>query len=381
MNFYPLYKRVRDGSIHEWNIEAIDTGYQITQGNPEASLKTRKTTCKPQNVGTENEITARERGEMLAYTRFEKQLENGYTSALALDEASEKPSGVSGEVSGEVGAKGLRETLMLPSDYTEGPHDVNFLDANGVYIQPIFCGVRCMAYLEDNKVVLQGENGETRYEVPPHIETALTLVLSQNTGMVFEGTLTLNDVGPDEIVESVLIETEHTAHLEFIITDILYTEKPFSERFHILNELYYLYDCGEAVRAVSPALISNQKTLEAYHTSYVRRGFDGTRIFQGSGYYRTTTESNTVFDWKVKEGKYKIIGHKEDHNGELVWVVDLGGWKRGVDHIPHRCSWLRSQALIPVAHKYHGQYLKIKYHSILNSGHFLYGVGVGFARA
>ena len=307
------------------------------------------------NVGRSNETNA----EAQAITEFDsivkKQRDKGYSEDGSADHIPTKP--------------------MLANKYKDKKKYVTY----PCYVQPKFDGFRMLKEADGTEAWTRG--GKL------HVQECVKHLMWRGEFMA-DGELIL----PPFVVDGKqkFHPLQHTAAaakkfradtsptLLYCVYDIVAPDKPFSERYEILQEM--ALDAPDQVVVVETILVQNEEELFEAHSHFVAEGYEGTIIRSGDGGYEIGHRSNTLLKLKnFFDGEYKIVGAKEgkgSFEGKccFICVTDEGKefsvnpegtmeyrahlWETRVEHI--------------------GKWLTVRYYSVTDDGKPSHATGIDF---
>ena len=168
--FPTLFSRSVKGATEQWTVMVDGDKWRTESGQVGGALTlTKWTVCKPKNVGRANETTPAEQALSEAEARWDKKMKTGYTNdPTKIDTCLTyiKP--------------------MLAEELDDYLKKINF--ATGVLVQNKYNGVRCVATLEDGRVILKSRKGELWISVP-HINKDLEKFFAKFPDAVLDGEL------------------------------------------------------------------------------------------------------------------------------------------------------------------------------------------------
>jgi DNA ligase-1 len=212
MKLPTLYKRSSKGATQVWNIcvqQSTDGFDVVTEyGQEDGKMQvSRVKITKGKNIGRGNETTAEEQAVSEAKSKWNKQLDKGYS---------------------QNGPAEFNLLPMLAQDYTKQGKKIVFPS----FYQPKLDGFRCLARYENGKVVLTTRNGKI-YEVVPHIEEALLEVFKYvGHNYIFDGEIYRHGWKFQDIVKAAKRKTPtaKSHQLQYHIYDIADASLTFAER-------------------------------------------------------------------------------------------------------------------------------------------------------
>lgn len=294
-----LYGLAKTGKILEWVVETDGDTIIVTHGQLGGKMQTRKTVCKPKNVGKANETTPEEQAVSEAWSKYNKQMDKCYckTQEEAICVGNRLP--------------------MLAHDYTKQGHRIKF----PCYVSTKLDGVRCIADVIGQEVVLTSRGGKT-YPCPDFLSQDL-ITLSMKTGFTkFDGELYIHGLSLQNIVSCVKKPNENTPNIKFCIFDVP-SNKTWEGRYEDLKSLE-----GKArldsIKLVMNVLVHSEKDAEFFLDKYIKDGYEGIMLRNISGKYEFNHRSADIQKWKrMKDSEALVMYVTEDKNGEGVLTCQM----------------------------------------------------------
>lgn len=280
-----LYKRDKTGSIRTCRFEVEGNKFRSHTGVKDGKeVVSGWTVCEGKNVGRANETTPEEqtRSEMMA--KFQKHLDQGYTTELSsIDEArSFAPP-------------------MLAMEYKKvtEKHPLVF----PVYSQPKLDGMRCVV----NKDGMWSRNGKPIVSAP-HIYELLKPAFERFPFLEFDGELYSHDLKDQfEKLMSLAKKTKPTAEdleesaekLQYWIFDVRFTMEELlaqttQDRQSALRGSYISIcdsDKDNCIRLVSGFKAESQQDLDQVYAEYLADGYEGQMIRMNTPYENCRTRN------------------------------------------------------------------------------------------
>jgi ATP-dependent DNA ligase len=171
-----LYSRTSTGAIQQWIIETHGNKFRTISGQIEgAKVESGWTICEGKNVGKKNATTGDSQAESEAQARWDKKARMGYTPDM--------------------------KNIDFCMGYVEPMTAKKLLDRlkkidwkKGVLVQNKFNGHRCVARMENGKVVLRTRTGKLYSPVTGHIAEDLKKWFDKAPDSVLDGELFNNDL-------------------------------------------------------------------------------------------------------------------------------------------------------------------------------------------
>lgn len=294
-----LYGLAKTGKVLEWIVESVGDNIVVSHGQLGGKMQTRKTVCKPKNLGKINETTPSEQAELEAWSKYNKQLDKCYRPTV--EEAT------------NVGNR----LPMLAHDYTKQGHRIKF----PCYVSTKLDGVRCIADVEDGEVTLTSRGGKT-YPCPDFLKKDL-ITLSLKTGVTkFDGELYIHGLSLQNIVSCVKKHNDNSKDIKYYIFDVP-SSKPWEDRYEDLKSLD-----GKArldsIKIVMNTLVHSEKDAEFFLDKFIKEGFEGEMLRNLNGKYEFNHRSADIQKWKrMKDSEALVLHVTEDKNGEGVLTCQM----------------------------------------------------------
>jgi DNA ligase-1 len=308
MKLPTLYKRTKTGAIEEWEISWDDGSYTITHGQVDGAKQEKSNSVSGKNIGKANETSNLEQAESEALSRWKKQIDKGYSQNIKkLDFTIPKP--------------------MLAHDFKKYNHKIEY----PCYVQPKLDGVRCLAYLEDDEIVLLSRQGK-KYTVPVVQEDLYNLLTTVKDPPVLDGELYIHGVDFQKLVSWVKKEQSDTMHVEYHVYDCVLDE-PFHKRWN--KYLSAILSPKGQLRSVETQSCNNEEEISEFHSAFVKDGYEGSIIRYGKKGYESGYRSQNLL--KLKDfvtDEFEIIGAEQDEHkpAECTFLLQT------VDGTPFRCK-------------------------------------------
>ena len=221
MKLYKIDSTGKERFLHIWNDK--DVLYQESGVVGTENPVPHKKICTPKNVGKSNETTGEEQAKLEKASLIKEKLKEGYFKTLKE-------------------AKEGKDSVVLPMLAKEFKLYEDKLDWQDLYLQRKMDGMRCLAFIKDNKIKLLSRQGSEIVTVQ-HIIDQLSVVKEE---VIFDGELYFPGGTFQENMRLVKkYRSGETEKLEYHIYDIVDPVLPFTDRFvklkRILND-YRLID-------------------------------------------------------------------------------------------------------------------------------------------
>lgn len=205
------------------------------------------------------------------------------------------------------------------------------------YVQPKLDGLRCISYLENNKVVLQSRTGMKFENFDILRDQLMKLFSITGEGVYLDGELYTDSIIFEELSGLVRLTTEKTNkdqlekinNIKYNLFDIYFTKNPdliYSVRKEKLEQLMKIKNIY-LLNLVDAKLIDNFTNVDNYHNDYVSKGYEGLMVRDKEGIYEPNKRSKYLQKFKkFMEEEFEIIGFKEgsgDEKGCVIWKCIL----------------------------------------------------------
>jgi ATP-dependent DNA ligase len=294
----------KNGKVLEWEIstEIVNNipRYVVRHGYVGGSIQETFTEVKQgKNIGKASETTAIQQCELEAKSEWKKHRDRkGYAETLQVSTQDIAP--------------------MLAHSYDDHKDKVQF----PVYIQPKLDGIRCLAYMDNGRVVLLSRQRK-EFKHLDHIRKDLELsFFSANPNLILDGELYLHGEAFQSIISAVKRDepSKNTENIQYHIYDNCHTEYGFHTRSAYLKALW-VQNCkylpSQSLQLVDTIWAHDHKDLEHWWTSYTNKGYEGVMIRNPRGLYVPDKRSKDLLKYKkFRDAEFEIIG-AEQNKGKL----------------------------------------------------------------
>jgi DNA ligase-1 len=202
------------------------------------------------------------------------------------------------------------------------------------FVQPKLDGVRCIAFFDTNKVVMQSRTG-SHFESLAHLTEVLAPVFSQQKSpVVFDGELYTDEMPFEELVGLVktkkcTVDTlKKIAKIKYHVYDTVDTLAPFSERIQRIAQILHPSIQTKWIECVQTDTVHNLAEFKAKFTEYVESGYEGIMLRNREGKYQCNYRSHDLQKYKeFLESEYPIVGYTEGagkDKGTVIWICSTG---------------------------------------------------------
>jgi len=359
-----LFKKTSSGSLRQWTINLYETpegfwAYTTSDGQVGGKIKTSKPTVV--NAGKASR-SIYEQASSQVESKINKKLDSGYkeTEQEALDDVFISP--------------------MLAVDFKKRGHSMQY-PAIG---QRKFDGVRCIAYNDGGKIVLESRKGKA-FPHMNHLRASVFDSLSKDN-QILDGELYSDELDFQRVVGLVRKESlsqQDIYDLKYIkyriydmfSTDYSVTQLPFVER-HAMAEKLIKNDPHLII--VQNYVIIDEDSIQGLHDQFVDEGYEGIMIRNPTMPYHMDKRSSGLMKFKsFKDGEYPIVGYEEatgNDAGTVIWICETPNGiafnARPTGTREQRTTWFEN------ADKIVGKMLTVKYFELTNDGIPRFPVGV-----
>jgi len=349
LNLPTLYARASSGKVKQWTIRTVDdliiTEYGYLTGKKQLSEKA----AKPKNIGKSNETTPEEQAELEAQSLWKRQIDKGYI---------EDPETIPKEEEVQLFLP------MLAHSSDKKQHKIVY----SCFVQPKLDGVRCLARVIDDQVVLWSRKGKL-FDVPIELKAALRPVLKD--GLVFDGELFHAGWTFQRIIRAVKkYREDDTPALQYWIYDAPHRDSPFYMRFDTLQAALSGVSSSNLV-LTDTKLVKSWEEVVKKEQEYISEGYEGLIIRNLAGEYRYGHRSNDLLKLKrFQEEEFIILGVSEGigkDSGTAIFACRIPGTTNtfsvrpmGTVEVRER-YWREGSSLI-------GKRLTVKYQGLSEDG-------------
>lgn len=320
----PLFIFNNNNKVYEWNIEIV-----LKQG--ETSIYTVIT--KHGEKG----------GKMVSH---EKDITEGKVKRSVLEQAildtnrkwlNKKEKELYVEVLNNTTEKSEVVRPMLANTFSFADYEKKtraFKISFPAYIQRKYDGIRCIAYLKDNNVILESRKGisfqnfsllkdelkSLLKHMPPHFFLDGELYTNKLNFEVISGLIRLHEdkVTPKDIELINKIEYHIYDFIDMNQKELLY----FTRLQYLTTFLNENTDENSLCKKVDTILIDKVDDVKTYHQKFIEDGYEGLMIRDKNGPYEINKRSKYLQKYKeFFEDEFKIVGFTQGTGDELGCVI------------------------------------------------------------
>ncbi len=305
--FPTLYKTSSTGKISEWTISVHQgydfTYYQVVFGYIDGKKQTTRVDIKDgKNLGRSNETSPYEQACLEARSKWNKQKDKGYVEQIPTKSKCD----------------GIRISPMLAHKFDDYKHKIRW----PCYWQCKYDGLKCLSYIQDNKIILQSRQGKLFASIP-HINQAIEKILPNN--IILDGELYNHNEDFQSLISLIKRDEIHAEshRVEYHIYDLYNKDNPnlkFSERLALLEQFKFV----PPLFLVKTNRVDGENKLGECQKFARRNGYEGVMLRNADGLYKMGYRSHDLL--KVKEfqdAEFEIVGgfeNKGNQSGQCTIV-------------------------------------------------------------
>ena len=252
-----------------------------------------------------------------------------------------------------------------------------------VYVQPKLNGVRALATILDNKVIIYSRQRK-QFLGMRLIENELLALLNfckkKDESIIFDGELYNHGQALQDIVGNVRNESKEYQG-QYNIFDAWYSNEKtaFKQRWELIESVFKSFTLSK-IKKIDCKLIANETDLNKEFAAYTKDGYEGIIIRTPDGPYLSSIKnpnslrSKDVIKMKQKfDAEYPIVGFKSGEKGkdvgQVIWIVQVNDTK--LDIVPNATAKER-QSLYKKCQEdfeqFRGKLLTIEYEELSKEG-------------
>lgn len=366
-----LFHEAKKGTIYQWRIWTDGAEIVTEYGQINGAKVIARKIAEAKNVGRANETTPEQQALLEAKSMWQAKVDRKYRQSL--EEAKQRRIGC----------------MLAPS---KNWNDTKKHASYPADVQPKLDGCRCLAYWEDDEIVLLSR-GQKRWDLP-HIVEELKKILPED-GM-FDGELYVHGQPFQTIQSWVTKKRPESKLVEYHIYDVPVCEgeeKIWDERRFDLERLIP-GTAGKADPAtphivkVATFEVETEEQVISFEQACVELGYEGAMYRNRKYSYDMSGSKSNYGLLKVKtfeDAEYRCIGYTDGDGknvGIVTWICSLDedapvlGYVRGyspkdgdrtfnadpLGKYDERAEWFKT------ADKFVGKMLTVKYFGLYESG-------------
>jgi len=383
----PMLFHMGKGSVpYHWRVwaEGADVCTEYGRVGSDATgkpyeISTSRRTCEAKNVGRSNATTPDQQAIIEAKAEWTFKIERKYSLSLA--EASvRKVSPMLAPTDGFLDTTDAKGKVKKGTKrYVSYPVDV----------QPKLDGCRCLAYWQDDRIVLLSRGGK-EWEMLDHLKVQLAKILPRDA--MFDGELYRHGLTFQEITKLVKNKFKgEREKVQFHVYDVPVCEgeeKPWIERKEDQIRLVPMNEDGirgadetpDIIRVLTLSVESEEQVL-ACQATFLEFGYEGLMIRLFKGIYEWGDRSKALLKVKTFDDKeFRIVDFTDGTGkfaGTVQWICELNdGSGRTFNCSPTGEMGIRAQMFREGA-KYVGQLLTVKFFGYTDEGNPRFPTGKG----
>lgn len=355
--FFPiLYHETETHKIIEWAIsvqwiEHIPTIVTVFGYNDGKKQTTMLKILHGKNIGRSNQTTPYEQALSEAKSKWEKkQLENY--------------------------RQNVNDTIqllpMLAHKYVDHKHKIVW----PAYGQSKLNGVRCLAFIENDKVSYISRKGKA-YETFSHWDNDLKNLFP--SGTILDGEAFNPNLGFQEIIRRVKrVKTSRLNieddPLQYWIYDVVLPTVRYDERLEFLEKR----EDTNYIKIVPTYLLESEVQLKRYHQRNLIDGYEGTMIRSRHGMYKPDCRSYDLLKYKdFLDEEFEIIGGRSAQGRDEGTVVFECATSTGQSfNVRPKGTWDQRKDYFDNIEKYVGQMLTVRFQEKSEDGVPIFPVGL-----
>ena len=356
MKLPTLYHQSTSGKIYSWDCRTEDNLLCVEYGTMDGKKNLLKKETEGKNIGKANETSPSEQAEKEAQALWKNRIDRKYSKTI--EEA--------------------KKTVFLPMlahDFWKEKKEIKY----PVFVQPKLNGVRCLAFWEDDEVVLMSRQGK-QYNLP-HIKEELRTFLPKNA--VFDGEIYIHGISLQNINRLVKKwRPEESPALEYHVYDFFNPDEMDKTYLYRFNQYRSraVFDGVKSARCFfhSTFTVESQEELMSTLSDFEECGYEGLIIRKMDALYKLGHRSHDLLKVKnFKDDEFKIVGATEANGadkGTVVWVCETKDGKefgvRPMGTREQRKEWFDNRE------QFYGKKLTVKYQELSDDDVPIFPVGV-----
>jgi ATP-dependent DNA ligase len=372
MELKTLYHQSKGGAIYSWRIWTEGADICVETGQIDGVKTPFRKTAEGKNEGRSNETTPERQAELEALSMWQHKKDVKYRESI--EEAQQKRIGC----------------MLAPSkNWSE-------TKKNAIYpgsVQPKLDGCRCLAYWENDRIVLLSR-GQKEWLNLPHIVAQLEKVLPQDA--MFDGELYVHGQPFQTIQKWITKARPESKMIQYHVYDVPVCdgeERTWADRRLDLERLIPGTP-GKADPAfpnivqVVTLEVTNEDQVMAFQAKCVELGFEGAMFRNYRAYYDWSGSKSNPHLLKVKtfeDAEFKCIGYTDGSGknvGIVTWICSLDSDAACLGYVPNYSpkegdrtfnadplgTYPEREKWFQTAEEYVGKLLTVKFFGLYESG-------------
>lgn len=292
----PLFAMSAIGKILQWETWTEDDVVVFRHGYLDGIRIESRTRVESTNVGRKNQRLPKEQALFESQAAWNKKLNRqGYF--LTVEEAQHN------QVYYPMLAHNIWKDVRREGQVYRVRRAVTY----PCWAQPKLNGVRCVAFREQDRVILRSRKG-LEWVVTPHINRAL---LALDVGDIVDGELYVPGVPLQDLCSWVKRAQPASEKVQFHIFDLPFSPHwkvnegaPWHDRLHALCHM----DLQKPLICVPSTLVWNEEEVKAIFTDIVKAGGEGVILRQDDGIYHWADRSTALLKYKTfQDSEYRVL--------------------------------------------------------------------------
>lgn len=246
-------------------------------------------------------------------------------------------------------------------------------------IQRKYDGIRCIAYLKNNEIIIESRKG-IPFQNFNNLKNELKNILKElPEGFYFDGELFTDKLDFEtisglirlhekSIKEKDLVEIDKIDYYIYDFIDTNNLNRNYGDRNDFLKGLFKKNNYVKCFN-VETIIINKLNEVKEYHDNFVKNGFEGIMIRDLNGIYEINKRSKYLQKFKeFFEEEFTIIGFHEgdgDEKGAIIWECEINSNKFSVRP---KGTFERRKELFLDGDKYIGKKLTVIFQEYTNDG-------------
>ena len=288
--FPPLFARTKTGKIQCWSVWSDNDDMVTKYGQLGGKFQESRKKSYPTNVGKTNARNAVEQAEFDAGSLWRQKKDEGY---------SESP-------------EAAHEAKIFLPMLAHKLENLDKLKGKKFDLQPKLDGVRCLAYWENEHVLLMSRGGKP-YSVP-HIQAELEQLLP--VGYILDGEIWRAGLSCQTVTSYVKKTKPGTETLVYNVFDMPSVGGMWETRRDELKKYFEILSWNEDetlekvqfIKLVDTMEDADTGDIEAMHLNWVNRGYEGAIIRLHGGIYEWGERSRALLKYKkFLDSEFKVV--------------------------------------------------------------------------
>lgn len=344
-----LYKQNSKGKIQVWRIQTEAALLIEQHGVVDGKMALNSRVCTAKNEGRANETTGSEQAILEMEAKIKKKLDTNYfrTQEEALTTKVLLP--------------------MLAKEFKKEEHKVTY----PCFVQQKYDGMRCLG--TTSKMISRKNR---IIETLPHIQKALSKLPA---GVTLDGELIAVGLTFQENMKLIKKNRgEASKQVKYYVYDLVSTKK-FEDRFLNLAAILTQLSEDETIRLAPTFKVNNRTEIDAYHSTFLEQGYEGTIIRHGDAPYAIDKRSSNLLKLKdfkdiALEVKDVVPAIADPKQGILVCLMPDGREVKASLKMSHA----KREEILTNKAQYIGQTAELRYFENTDDGLLRFPVCHGF---